>query len=212
MKKISLKYLAALTFSFGCTLANATWHTNEEGESFADFDSDSTIFSLYPAGIYEGADYFSGTIGTPADSSDEIKFTVGSNLYRDNYRLTAIRLTFGGNASASNSIALNQGSKLSLDLASSAGTSPLLLLDLSTSKIDGESSFVANNLSYGRHQIYLLKVKSDALALSDGSPVRYNISFTVSEVAAIPEPEQWVLVLAGSLVLCRRANYLKSIS
>ena len=134
-----------------------------------------------------GTNTFAGTFGTPGDGGDT--FLVQLDPLET---LTAIRVTFATNAGPSNPVAINQGSKLVFDLASSNEPTPLLSMNL-TGRPDGPVVFGSAPLSFGA-QLYNVTLLTEVLALNDNSKVGYQVAF---DVTAVPEPSTWALMLAG---------------
>ena len=186
------KCLSAALLLVAAGAVHATWHPISEGDGgWTDFDEPlaGQPYHLAPAGIYEPAPYFLGSIGTQADPSDTLLLYVGSGL-----RLTDIRVAFGVHAAAASPVLLDKKATLSFDTAS--GT-PLVALALTA-----PGSFSVSGLELPP-DLYRLRIQSDSLSLQDGSPVAYSLSFTL---AAVPEPAAWVSMLLGLGVLSRRAH------
>jgi hypothetical protein len=139
-----------------------------------------------------GANTFSGTIGTPGDAADTFAVLVGSLQ-----TITAVHVSFAGNAGPFNPVAINQGTRLVFDSASSSSPTPLLDLAI-TGRPDGAVMFDAGPVSFGPG-LYNSTFLSEVLALNNNGHVAYQVSFDVT--SAVPEPASAALTLAGLALL-----------
>ena len=139
-----------------------------------------------------GTNTFAGTFGTPGDAGDTflVQLSAGQTL-------TGVHVTFATNAGAFNPVAINQGSQLVFDSASSSSPTPLLALDL-TGRPSGPVTFSSGALSIGAG-LYTSTMLTGVLALNNNGKVGYQVAFDVTP--AVPEPGEWAMLLGGLLVL-----------
>jgi hypothetical protein len=139
-----------------------------------------------------GTNTFAGTFGTPGDGGDT--FLVQLDAFET---LNAIRVTFATNAGPFNPVAINQGSTLVFDLASSNEPTPLLSMNL-TGRPDAPVVFDSGPLSFGA-QLYNVTLLTGVLALNNNNgKVGYQVAF---DVTPVPEPSTLVLTFAGVAAL-----------
>lgn len=140
-----------------------------------------------------GTNTFAGTFGTPGDAGDTFLVQLGTGM-----TLTGVHVTFATNASSFNPVAINQGSQLVFDSASSNSPTPLLSLDL-TGRPSGPVTFSSGALNIGAG-IYNSTILTGVLALNNNGKVGYQVAFDVT-APAVPEPSEWAMLLCGLFVL-----------
>jgi hypothetical protein len=144
---------------------------------------EAIVFSLD-----KGANTFNGTIGTPGDAADTFLVMVGSLQ-----TITAVRVSFASNADPFNPVAINQGTRLVFDSASSSSPTPLLDLPV-LGRPDGAVIVDSGPVSFGPG-LYNSTFLSEVLALNNNGHVAYQVAFDVT--TAVPEPASAALTLAG---------------
>lgn len=137
-----------------------------------------------------GVNLFAGTFGTPGDGGDTLAIQLDAG-----YTLNSISISFATNAGMFNPVAINQGSHLVFDLASSNQPTPLVDLAI-TGRPDHAVSFASGPLALGAG-IYNLTLLTEVLALNDNGKVGYQIALDVT-APPVPEPASWTLMLAGA--------------
>jgi hypothetical protein len=157
-----------------------------------------------------GTNTFAGTFGTPGDGGDTMALLIAPlNV------LTGIRVTFATNATEFNPVAINQGTKLVFDLASSDQPTPLVTIGIG-GRPDGAVLFSSGVLAIDAG-LYTSTLLTEVLALNNNNGrVGYSIAFDVTAPTPdpIPEPSTYALLLSGLGLLGwaarRRATPLKS--
>ena len=157
---------------------------------------EAIVFSLD-----KGVNTFSGSIGTPGDGADTFLVLVGSLQ-----TITAVQVTFASNADPFNPVAINQGTRLVFDSASSSSPTPLLDLAIS-GRPDGPVVVHAGPVSFGAG-LYNSTFLSEVLALNNSGHVAYQVSFAVT--TAVPEPASAALTFAGLAMLGLAARRSRS--
>jgi hypothetical protein len=176
------------------TPAMATWHINEEGEYFADFDGPDAqkSFNVYPAGIYEPALYFAGTVDWAGDRSDTIFFRLG-DVGSTSLALKEFRAGFQIDSSIA---APDSGIDLSIR-SLDAAQAPIFIASRSPGTGAG-GSIIARDLPLISGQLYALTFSM--LGTPDPSiRARYTVGLTIAE--AVPEPSAVLLLGIGGASL-----------
>lgn len=141
--------------------------------------------------LESGTNLFRGTFGTggsfPNDGGDTVVLEIGALE-----TITAVRITFATNAIDLNPVAINQGTKLVLDITSSSSATPLLELAIA-GRPDGPVVFSSAPLTLGP-DLYNLTLLTEVLALNDSARVGYTIAI---DVLAVPEPASGAMLLLG---------------
>ena len=101
-------------------------------------------------------------------------------------------MTFATNADDFNPVAINQGSRLVFDRASSANPTPILDLGI-TSRPSGPIVFASGPMAAGP-DLYNLTLLTEVLALNNNGKVGYQIAI---DVLAVPEPATWAMLAGG---------------
>lgn len=191
----SLPCLAGALMLFGAGSAGALG-IDEATYAGAGGDYNNLLNPPLPAAVIfsldTGVNTFAGKFGTPGDQADTLLIELGAAQ-----SLRSISIRFATNAGELNPVAINQGSRLVFDSASSSSPAPLVDLSI-TGKPEGPITFASGVLAIGPG-LYNATLLSEVLALNDNARVGYVMSFDVAP--AVPEPASVVLLLAGLGVL-----------
>lgn len=172
----------------------ATWHINEEGEYFSDFDGPDAqkSFDVYPAGIYEPSLYFAGTIDWAGDRSDTIIFRLG-DAGATSLALKEFRAGFYID---SNTLVMDSGVDVTIR-SLNAAQAPIFTASRSPGTGAG-GSIVVQDLPLASGQLYALTFSM--LGTADPAiRARYTVGLTIVE--AVPEPSAALLFAVGGGLL-----------
>ncbi|MBX9631829.1 MAG: PEP-CTERM sorting domain-containing protein [Burkholderiales bacterium] len=194
---LSLATAAAAFSIFLAASAHAALDVDEATHPGAAGDYNNLLLLDPPVtfALEGGTNLFSGTFGTggstPSDGGDTVVLELGALE-----AITAVRITFATNAVDVNPVAINQGTRLVLDVASSSSTTPLLDLAIA-GRPDGPVVFSSAPLTLAP-DLYNLTLLTGVLALNDSARVGYTIAI---DVVAIPEPATAMMLLLGLSLL-----------
>ncbi len=191
--KTSLAAQASTLFALALSTAHAAPLTIDEATyPGASGDYNNLLSPPLPEAVIfdldAGTNTFAGTFGTPGDAGDTFAVRLATRQ-----TLAGIHVTFATNAGDFNPVAINQGSQIVFDLASSNAPTPLFSLDL-TGRPSAPVTFSSAVLDLGPG-LYTTTMLTGVLALNDGGKVGYQVAFNVTP--AIPEPDEWAMLVAG---------------